>query len=461
MSQTYRLNLAPARDTPSIGKEMLEAKDFELRKKKSVRAWAMYDFAGQGYQVTTASALFPAYFARGIAPEGLTILGLHFPAEALWGFGIGIAAAIVFILSPVLGAIADFGAHKKRFLMSFAYGGCLFASLLFFAQEGMVWFSLILFILAQISFTSGNVFYDSFLPHLVPEKDIDSASGLGFAYGYLGGTLQFGFALALVSGHDWVGLSEAMAIRISLLSAGLWWLFFSTYTFIHLKEDRSRAKKANLFKTTHLGVQKTFHTLKQIPKFPSMLLFLIAFFFYNDGIQTVISIAGVYASGTLKLSTESIMITFLIVQFVAIGGALGFSFLAKRLGTKKALILGLGAWCGIVIAAFFLKEGQATGFIILGALIGLILGGTQALSRSLFASIVPIEASAGFFGFYSVFNKLSAILGPILFGLMTTIMGSARPAVLMILIFFIIGTGFLFFVDLKKARAARLHWELS
>lgn len=432
---------------------MLEPGDLDkIPKRKTLRAWAMYDFSTQGYQVTTASALFPAYFAKAIAPEGAEILGMNIPAEALWSFGVGIAATIVFLLSPLLGAIADYGAHKKKFLMSFCYGGCLFSSLLFFAQEGWIWFSLLFFVLAQISYTSGNVFYDAFLPHIAKKEEIDSASGLGFAFGYLGGTLQFAGALILVSKHDWFGLSQPMAIRIALLSAGVWWILFSAYTFRYLREDRVGALGGSLWHQTRQGIKRTAQTLKMIAAIPSMMIFLAAFLFYNDGIQTVISISGVYASGTLKLSTESIMLTFLVVQFIAIGGAFGFSFMAKQFGTKLSLLLGLGAWCLIVVAAFFLEEGSVSGFILLGALIGLILGGTQSLSRSLFASIIPLDASAGFFGFYSIFNKLSAILGPILFGVMTTWFQSSRPAVLMILIFFIVGGVLLMFVDLDRAR---------
>jgi len=437
------------------------AADQSVSDKKRVRAWAMYDFSTQGYQVTTASALLPAYFAQGIAPNGAEVFGIYIPPEGLWAYGVGIAAAFVFLLAPILGAIADYGSFKKRFLMSFAYAGCLFASLLFFAMPGMIWYSLILFVLAQVCYTSGNVFYDSFLPHIAHPEEIDRASGLGFAFGYLGGTLQFAFALLLVSGHDWFGLSSTMAIRIALLSAGLWWLFFSMYTFRHLTEEKKDLGETKIREIVSGGLQQTWGTIRQLPRFPMTMLFLVAFLFYNDGIQTVIGVAGVYGSGTLQLSTPVIMLAFLIVQFIAIGGALTFSAVARKLGTKNALMVSLLCWCVIVITAYFLKAGDARGFIILGASIGLILGGSQALSRSLFASIIPVNSSAGFFGFYSVFGKLSAIMGPILFGLLSTIFSSSRPAVLSIIIFFLVGTALLAFVDLKRARASRHEWEME
>ncbi|TVQ79968.1 MAG: MFS transporter [Bradymonadales bacterium] len=439
---------------------MLKTLDPQVARKRQVRAWAFYDFSTQGYQVTTASALFPAYFARGIAPDGLSLLGIHFPPEALWGFGVGLAAAIVFILAPILGAIADHGGYKKRFLMFFAYGGCLFASLLFFAIPGWVWFSLVFFVLAQVFYTSGNVFYDAFLPEVADtDEEMDRASGVGFAYGYLGGFLQFAGALVLVSAHDWFGLTETMAIRICLLSAGLWWLGFSVYSFRVLKETKKELPPRVVPEIIGDGVNRTWQSIKLLPRFPSLLLFLVAYFFYNDGIQTVISISGVYGSGTLGLSTQVIMLTFLIVQLIAIGGAMAFSSLAVRWGTKNTLIVGLFAWSAIVVGAFFLRTGDALGFIFLGAMIGLVLGGTQSLSRSLFASMIPRTSSAGFFGFYSIFNKLSAILGPILFGVMTTAFSSARPAVLMILIFFVVGTFLLWFLDLDKARRSKQQLE--
>ncbi len=434
----------------------------EKEEKKNVHAWCVYDWATNGYQVTTASALFPVFFVEAIVPEGFSVFGREIPATGLWGFGLGIAALIVFALAPMLGAIADLTLLKKRFLMAFAWSGCLFASLLFFVTPGMVWLSLLTFIAAQVCYTSGNVFYNAFLPGLATDEDMDRISGRGFAYGYIGGALQFGLALALVTGHDAVGLSEETAIRVSLLTAGLWWLGFSTYTFIHLKETPPPGFQETVFSSplsaVRHGVRQTWTLARRLPKFPPLLIFLLAFFFYNDGIQTVIGVSAAYARSELDLPTQYIMIAFLIIQFVAFGGALLFSRLAGIMGTKGAVLLSLAIWSGVVIYAYFLREGDVVGFFVLGIIVGLVLGGNQALSRSLFASMIPREASANFFGFFTVFHKLSAIMGPMLFGLLATIFGAARPAILALIVFFLIGAVLLSCVDVKKARASRGFW---
>ncbi len=422
----------------------------------------MYDWATNGYQVTTASALFPVFFVEAIVPEGFAVFGREIPASGLWGVGLGTAAIIVFLMAPVLGAIADLTLLKRKFLMTFAWGGCLFASLLFFATPGMVWLSLLLFIAAQVCYTSGNVFYNAFLPGLASDEDMDRISGRGFAYGYIGGALQFGFSLGLVSGHDLMGLSQELAIRLALLTAGLWWLGFSAYTFIHLKETPPPGFREQSFRSpaaaVRQGVGQTWSIARRLPRFPALLLFLLAFFFYNDGIQTVIGVSAAYGKDELELGTQAIMITFLIVQFVAFGGALLFSRIAGRIGTKNAVLLSLVIWSGIVIYAYFLQAGDIFGFFVLGVIVGLVLGGNQALSRSLFASMIPRESSANFFGFFTVFHKLSAILGPLLFGGLAILFDSARPAILAIIFFFVVGGLLLACVDVEKARGSRGLW---
>ncbi len=422
----------------------------------------MYDWATNGYQVTTASALFPVFFVEAIVPEGFALFGREIPAAGLWGFALGMAAIIVFMMAPVLGAVADFTLLKKRFLMAFAWGGSLFASLLFFVTPGMVWAALGLFIAAQVCYTSGNVFYNAFLPGLASDRTMDRISGRGFAYGYVGGGLQFALALGLVTGHDLVGLSEGMAIRVAILTAGLWWLGFSAYTFVHLKETPPPGYREQTFENpvaaVRHGVHQTWSIARRLPRFPALLLFLGAFFFYNDGIQTVIGVSAAYGSQELKLSAQVIMITFLIVQFIAFGGALLFSRIAEWIGTKEAVLLSLAVWSGVVVFAYFLREGSVAGFFTLGIIVGIVLGGNQALSRSLFASMIPRASSANFFGFFTVFHKLSAILGPMLFGLLATVFGSARPAILAIIFFFVVGAILLALVDVKKARDSRGLW---
>lgn len=427
-----------------------------------IRAWCMYDWSTSGYQVTTASALLPVFFVQQIAPEGVTVWGQHFPATALWGFGIGLAAFFVFLMAPVLGAIADYTGLRKQFLVVLACGGSLFASLLFFSGEGTVWFSLILFILAQTCYTAGNVFYDSFLPQIAPDHLIDRISGRGFAYGYIGGAVQFGLALGLLTAHAQIGLSEEMALRIGLLTAGLWWIGFATYTFRNLHETRPGDERPpaarDVLPSVKVGVRRTWQIARRLPHVPGMLLFLAAFFLYNDGIQTVIGISAAYGGSELRLTPQAIMITFLIVQLIAFVGAHLFARYAEVTGTKAAILTALLVWIGVVVLAFYLPAEKPGGFFLLGAAVGLVLGGSQALSRSLFASMIPREASANFFGFYSVFNKLSAISGPLLFGALATFFNTARPAILALAGYFVVGAFLLALLDVKKARAGRNLW---
>ncbi len=432
--------------------------------RKIVRAWCMYDWANSAYVTTTAAALFPVYFVQGVAPQGATVAGKWLPASALWGYGVGLAALLVLILAPVLGAMADYTCMKKRMLMVFALVGSFFASLLYFATPGAVWYALGMFVLAQFCFVAGNVFYDAFLPQIVPEHLTDRISGLGYAYGYVGGGLQFALALVLVARPEWFGLEQTMAVRLGILMAGLWWGLFSLYTFRYLPEfcpEGQVRRTLPLRKLVRLGFERTWHTARQLPRFRPLLLFLIAFLFYNDGIQTVISVASAYGGSELRLSPPVIMLTFLIVQFVAYGGARFFSWLAERMGTKRAIILTLICWTGVVTYGYFLRAGDVWGFLGLGLLVGLVLGGSQALSRSFYAQMIPAEASAEFFGFFSVFNKLSAVMGPLLFGTLTAVFGSARPAILSFILFFVIGIVLLLLVDVARGRADRHRWRFQ
>ena len=439
--------------------------DLTSEQRRNLRAWCVYDWATNGYQVTTASALLPVFFVQGIAPEGAVLLGTHVPPTALWGFAIGLAALVVVMMSPLLGAVADFTSLRKEFLTVFACGGSLCASLLFFSSEGTVWFTLLFFVLAHICYTSGNVFYDSFLPQIVPEEWTDRASGRGFAYGYVGGGLQFALALGLLTFHEPIGISQELALRIGLLTAGLWWIGFALYTFLNLKDAppavRFEKTASGLRLAVVAGAGRTWRTVKRLPKFPALLLFLVAFLLYNDGIQTVIGISAAYGGSELELTPQTIMLTFLVVQFIAFGGALAFSRLAGKIGAKRAILLALAVWTGAVFYAYFLPAGNRWGFFLLGAVVGLVLGGSQALSRSLFASMIPISAAAGFFGFYSVFNKLSAISGPLLFATLTTLFGSARPAILALGAYFVIGGILLSLVNVEKARASRALWQID
>ena len=434
--------------------------------KKSIFGWCMYDWANSAYITTVGVALLPIYFAEGIVgKDGVLIFGQTVSATALWGFMLGFAALVVFLFAPVLGAIADFSSAKKKFLIGFAYFGSLFATLLFFCEPGYVWLAVVLYICTQVCFIGGNVFYDAFLPHLASEDKLDSVSAKGFAFGYVGGSLQFGIALALVVMHKTFGIEQSMAVRIAMAMTGLWWAGWTLLTVKYLKEmktEQTLPKKyqnqPKFFAYLSLGISQTFATVKKVGHFKHLALFVIAYMIYNDGIHTVTSMATIYGKEELGLGTPHLMVTLLLVQVVAIGGALIFSLIANRIGARRAVMVSLVLWSGVVIYGYFIQT--STEFFILGMVVGIVLGGTQALSRSFYGAMIPEQASAEFYGFYSVFSKFSAIWGPTTFGVIKQITGSARLAIISLMVFFIVGLILLAFVNEEKAKAEKLAFDI-
>ncbi|MEE8200300.1 MAG: MFS transporter [Candidatus Acidoferrales bacterium] len=429
---------------------------------KTIFGWCMYDWANSAYITTVAVALLPAYFARVVVgPEGVTIGGTTYSATSLWGFTLSTAAIVAFLFAPVLGSIADFSSAKKRFLLSFAYTGSLFTLLLYFCHSGDVYKTLFFFLLAQVGFISANVFYDAFLPQISTDDQIDWVSGKGYSYGYVGGGLQFAVALGLVAGHETLGISQGLAVRIAIVMAGLWWAGFTLFTARYLYEAPSAESLPDRYHGwptpvayAAIGVSRILRTMRRVGQFRHLLLFLIAFMLYNDGIQTVVSMAAIYAIEELGLSTMTVMLTLLIIQAIATPGALLFGRIAGSIGTKRAVMVTLVLWSAVVIYAYFIHT--ATEFLVLGAAVGFVLGGSQALSRSFYGSTIPEQARAEFYGFYTVFSKFSAIWGPFVFAVIRQLTGSARLSIVSLIVFFIAGLILLYFVDERKAREAKL-----
>ena len=432
-----------------------------MNDKKQIFGWAMYDWANSAYVTTVGVAVLPNFFAAVIVPkEGFMIGSTLYSASTLWGTMISISAFFVFLCAPVLGAISDFSASKKKFLIFFCYLGSLFATLLFFSQSGYVWMTMIFFILAQIGFVGGNVFYDAFLPQIVSEDKIDWTSGKGFAYGYVGGGLQFAISLGMIAGHQTLGISQELAARISLAMAGLWWALFSIFTFKYLKEAEPTEKLPSAYQHlpiwwayTKIGFIRIFQTARKIRNFKHLLLYLIAFMIYNDGIQTVINMATIYGTEDLKLSSTVLMLTLLIIQLIAIFGALIFGKLGEKFGAKRSLIIALFLWSGVVVYAYYMTN--ATEYFMLGIIVGITMGGSQSLSRSLYGSMIPMKSSAEFYGFYSVFSKFSAIWGPMVFAVIRQFTGTGRTAIISLIGFFIVGIVLLSAVNVEKAKEAR------
>ncbi|MEN8115158.1 MAG: MFS transporter [Actinomycetota bacterium] len=434
---------------------------------RTIFGWAMYDWANSAY-ITAGSIIFAIYFGDTIFPdEGLTILGLHVDAEAFFGVLVGIGALLLFLAMPILGAIADYSNSKKRLLQTFAYTGSTFAVLMAVPGVGDLGLAIFIALLAQISFVSANVMYEGFLPELTTPDTIDRVSAKGFALGYAGGGIHLILSLALLSFAEPLGLAETTAQRLVMISGGIWWAAFATFSFTRLRDigqhgslpDGSRSS-LRLSGYVKLGVDRTWKTSRQLARFPQLLLFVVAFLFYNDGVQTVIKITPVFASETLELSATTIAAVFIVIQLVAFFGALLFGRLSSTLGTKRTILVSIGGWTLVTIGGYLLPEGETIPFLGVGALAGLVLGGTQALSRSLYASMIPEDASAEFFGFYSVFSKFSSIFGPLIFAAVGIATGSARLSILFLTVFFLIGAALLAAVDVEKGRSSRHDWVL-
>ena len=432
--------------------------------KKTIFGWCMYDWANSAYITTAAVALLPNYFAQAVVGEaGVDLLGMNISATALWGYMLGTAAFLVFLFAPVLGAVADFSSAKKRFLTGFAYMGSLFATMLYFCGAGDVGLTIALFIGTQVCFVGANVFYDAFLPQIASEDKLDSVSAKGYAFGYVGGSIQFGIALALVAMHETVGVSITTAARIGMAMTGIWWAGWTLLTMKYLKEVKTPYELPEAYRNRPkilayltLGIRRTISTAKRVGRFKHLTLFLVAYMIYNDGIHTVTSMATIYGTEELGLSTTALMVTLLLVQVVAIGGALIFSRLANRIGAKRSVMFALVLWSGVVTYGYFIHTAKE--FFVLGMVVGLVLGGTQALSRSFYGAMIPEQASAEFYGFYSVFSKFSSIWGPVTFSVIEQITGSARLAIISLMIFFIVGLILLGFVDETKAKVSRLDF---
>lgn len=434
---------------------------------RTIFGWAMYDWANSAY-ITTFAAIVAAFFTAVIVPDG----GYNgYSGETLWSAVISVGAIVLFLMMPILGAVADYASAKKQFLRVFAWFGAAMTITLPLVPDGAVPMFLVVVILGQIGFVAANVFYDGFLPDISTDDTIDRVSSKGYAYGYVGGGLYVLLALALIllSGDDSVtGLTEEAASRIGIAGAGLWWFGFSIFSLRRLPEETAGGELPEEYRggsrwvgLTRLGFARTVGTARKLLGFKQLLLFVLAFLFYNDAVQTVIAVTGAYAEETLGLGTTEIIIVFLIVQFVAFFGALLFGSLAGRLGTKGAIIASLVVWIALAGAAYFLPEGEALPLYGLGVVTGFVLGGTQALSRSLYGSMIPEEASAEFYGFFSVFSKFSAIWGPLVFAIVSNATGSGRPAILSVVGFFLLGLILLARVNVAEARASRERWAFE
>ncbi|MBA3533011.1 MAG: MFS transporter [Ardenticatenales bacterium] len=418
--------------------------------------WYFYDWANSAFSTTVVTVFLGPYLtsiATAAATKGFVYpLGIPVAAGSFFPYVVSLSVGLQVIFLPILGAIADYSNIKKQLMMLFAYIGAFATMCMYFLQGENYLLGGGLFLLANLSFGAAIVFYNAFLPEISTADERDTVSSRGFAMGYIGGGILLALNLVLVSGAEGFGLTTGQAVRISLLSAGVWWALF-TLVPISLLKSREPAKAlppGEKFLT--VGFKQLRHTFSQLPKYPQTLLFLIGYLLYNDGIQTVIALSAQFGQEEIGLSITTLTQVILMVQFIAFFGANLFAYIARWIGTKRAIMLSLLVWIGILIYAYgFLQKGDTTGFFIMGAFIAVVLGGSQALSRSVFSLMIPEGQEAEYFSLYEVSERGTSWLGPLLFGLALQRTSDYRISILALVVFFIAGLAILTQVDIRRA----------
>jgi MFS transporter, UMF1 family len=416
--------------------------------KRAIAAWTMYDWGNSAFATTIMAAVLPVYYS--------TVAAAHLApnlATAYWGYTSSISALLAAIISPILGAVADFRGSKKRFLTIFMLIGVTATALLYFIQTGDWLLASIFFVFGNIGFAGSLVYYDALLPHVANPDEMDSVSSKGYAMGYIGGGLLLAVNLFMIMFVPKLipSLDAGLMTRLSFVTVAIWWFVFTLPILLRVKEPPRRIEAHEQgFSPFKASFSRLYTTFKEIRKYRELSLGLLAFWVYSNGIGTIIVMATIYGA-ELGFSQTTLIGTLLMVQFLAAPFAMLFGWLSKKLGTKKSIYLSLTIYTIIAVAGYFLyHEWQ---FWALGAAVATVQGGSQALSRSLIGKMIPRSKSAEFYGFFSVFEKFASILGPALFGLVSTIMGHSRLSIVSLVIFFAVGMYLLTRVDVEKGIA--------
>jgi UMF1 family MFS transporter len=458
--------------------------DSPAARRREQRGWYFYDWANSAFYTTIISVFLGPYIIPvaktaacakdfpDLAAEtcvstfdklaadhpGLgyvDVFGADIRPAAFFGLTLTIAVFLQIVCLPIVGALADHTGRKRELLGGFAYAGALATMGLFFVEGDRYLLGGGLFILANLAFGSSVVVYDSFLPQISTPQERDKVSSRGWAIGYLGGGLLLALNLALYLQYESLGLSQGMAVRICMLSAGLWWATFTIVPLLRLRNRPVPTHETTALRSVGGSFRQLGRTLSELRKYPLTLLFLIAYLVYNDGVQTVIGNSAAFASEALKLDTTVQITAILMVQFVAFFGALLLGRLARSYGTKRTVLASLVVWTVIVLAAMFVVEGQAVQFYLLAFAIAIVLGGTQALSRSLFSQVIPKGREAEYFSLLQISDKGSAFIGSLTVTIALQLTNSYRIAIVSMIIFFVIGFVLLALTNLPKAiRAA-------
>ena len=422
-------------------------------KDKKIWSWAFYDWANSAFSTTVVAGFFPIFFGAYWAdPSNVNQSTLQL------GIANSISSIIIALISPIMGAIADCASARKRFLITFAFLGITMTGGLWFVGQGEWELAVFVYIMASIGFMAGNIFYDSLLPIVAERSKLDYVSSFGYGLGYLGGGLLFFINVLMYLYPNWFGIPDATtAVRISFISVALWWAVFTIPILLFVSEDKSRTS-IPIFEAVSNGFRQIKTTIKHIRNMQIIGKFLMAYWLYIDGVDTIIKMAVKAASSPeYGFETTDLIIALLMVQFIAFPSAIGYSSFAKKIGTKNAVFVAIGGYSLATFLGYWMSE--RVHFFALAALIGLFQGGIQALSRSLYARLVPKNMEAEFFGFYNMLGKFASVVGPLLMGWITVITGSARFGILSILILFIAGGILLRGVDFKMGERIALNFN--
>jgi len=444
-----------------------------INDKREIFGWAMYDWANSAFSTTIGTVFLGPYLASlaekaaNLSTDGFAhFLGIPVAADSFFPYCISFSVLMQVLFLPILGAIADYSHRRKQMMQLFATIGAVSTILMFFVTEPLWWLGGVLFIIANLTFGASIVFYNSYLPDIASEDQRDRVSSFGWAMGYLGDGILLLLNLALYLLSDKIGIPKDLAVRINLASAGIWWLTFAFFTWVRLHPRHATKQLPKGETYARVGFRQLWGTIKEMRNFPETIKFLVAYFLYNDGIQTVISIASTFAvapliRGGVGLDQSTLIIVILMIQFMAFFGALLWGRMANWFGAKRSIVISLFIWAGVTIYAYFGLKGpsRVVEFFILGACIAVVLGGSQAISRSLYAQIIPSGKQAEYYSFYEVSDKGTSWIGPLLFGLVNQIFGSLRPAILSLIFFFIVGLIILPFVNVRKAMADAKEFE--
>lgn len=438
-----------------------------INDKREIFGWGMYDWANSAFSTTVGTVFLGPYVAVLAAnaaeayQDGMArFLGIPIAPDSFFPYAVSLSVGLQVLFLPILGAIADYSHRRKQLMQIFATIGAVATIVLFMVTQPLWWLGGILFVVANLAFGAAIVFYNAYLPDIASEDQRDHVSSYGWAMGYLGGGLLLVLNLAFYQFRESLGVPTALAIRINLASAGLWWLGFSFFTWARLRSRRPARQLPKGQTYIKVGFKQLWSTLKEVKRFPETLKYLLAYFLYNDGIQTVIAVSATFAAaplirGGLEIDQGTLTIVILMIQFVAFGGALFWGKLANWVGAKRSIVISLVIWAGVVIYAYggLYGDNRVTEFFILGGFIALVMGGSQAISRSLFAQMIPDGREAEFYSFYEISERGTSWIGPLIFGVMNQAFGSLRPAILSLIFFFVMGVIILPFVNVDKAVA--------